>query len=179
MNPSIADWLTLGVLTLTLVAVGWYAFVTHRLHQVAQQQLAEVARTRRLSVMPALLPEVRPAPNIIDAFQLTNVGNGVALNVVIDDVKIAPDTLPNSYYRFQSIPMLRPGESASAPYNDFLEGVRLDKPHGLPHFKPEFATSTLTLRFTFRDIEGSEYEQLSQMGKGGNRHISVKLMNDS
>ncbi len=177
--PCIIDWLNLSILTLTLIAVGWYAAITHRLHQTAQNQLAEVTRQRTLSVMPTLLPQVRPSSSIIDEFHLTNIGNGVALNITIDDVRFAPDTLPNSYYRFQSVLMLRPTESVSFLYPDLWEGFKLKKPQGLPHFKPEFATSTLTLRFTFQDIEGSEYEQFFQMGKAGSKQISVRLKNHS
>lgn len=123
------DWLTFGVITMTLLVMTWYTIETCRLRRVAKEQLDELVRQRRLSVMPTVLPEVRHDSGA-QVFRLTNIGKGIATNIRIQDV-YPSDSLPNTYYRFSEVPLIRPDQYANVPYEEYLSGVKQDPPSGL------------------------------------------------
>ena len=160
------NWLNLLVLTLTLGAVVWYTVTNHRV-------LGELVKQRRLSVIPALQPEVVKSKGR-DFLSITNIGSGVALNVIVADAPFGSNNLSGFYYRFDSALIIRPNTSVTLAYTEFLLDVPQTESNQLFHLKPEFAPSSVIITFRFQDIEGTEYEQYYQMGKGGNRHIAIR-----
>lgn len=164
------NWLTFGVITLTLGVMIWYTFETRGLHGAAKDQLDELVRQRRLSVMPTILPEVQYDKGA-EVFRLTNIGKGVATNIRIQDVHYS-ENLPNTYYRFSEVSLIRPDQFAIVAYEEYLHGVKRDPPSGLAQFGV-FGASGLILVIRFHDIEGGTYEQRYQMGKDGNKHLSL------
>jgi len=103
MTTETYNWLNLLVLTLTFGAVVWYTIINRPV-------LAELVKQRRLSVIPALQPDVITS-NGRDFLRITNIGNGVALNVVVADLHYGSKELPDSYYRFDSVLIIKPNES--------------------------------------------------------------------
>ena len=105
--------------------------------------------------------------------KLTNIGNGIALNVTIDRVNYTTPEIEGTYLEFDPIPMIQKGEPVTVKCKDLLAGV-LQKKEGLSPLDPDFAYSTVVLRMTFENLDGERYEQKFQMGKEGSRHISLK-----
>ena len=175
-TQSIIGILNLVVLTLTLFALFRYAAITNRLQKSALDQLNEMARQRRLSVMPTMLPELKHETGD-DIFYLTNIGHGIAVNIRIEEIKYVSKSLPSSYVRFDEVSMLRPGETVRIKSEDFLEARPRGQSNVLAHFKKQVLPSkvaTVLVEFHFQDIEGEEYEQVYQMGET-NKHLSLKL----
>ena len=171
-NLTLFNWLNFIVLSATLGTVFWYTIITRRLHKTSQMQLDELLKQRRLSIMPTLLPS-RKRTGMVEEFILRNIGQGIALNIHIDNVNYAPD-LKDTYYKFYEVPMLRQGDSIPVPFQSYLLGT-LRHDDGLAPLG-EHANSPVVIRFTFSDLAGDKYEQLYQMGKEPDRHISIKLI---
>jgi hypothetical protein len=171
-NQTIMNWLNLIVLVATLITIICYTVITNKLHLVSTNQLAELLKQRRLSIMPTLLPSLKRNGKI-EEFILRNIGNGIALNIQIHDVDYAPK-VENTYYKFREIPMLRQEESASVFYQSYLTGV-LEHDVDLAPFS-EHASSPVVIRITFSDLAGDKYEQLYQMGKEPDKNISIRLI---
>lgn len=166
--------LNLIVLTLTLGAVIWYAIVTRRMQQAVTDQVRELVHQRRLSIMPALVARVNR-----DKFEVTNIGNGRALNIRIQRTKIPFPSFHNSYYEFEEVFMLRPDETSAVPYEEYFEGGKQEKGFGdLVHIDEDYAHDSVIVSINFHDVEGNAYEQTLIMGKGGYKHGFVKLVRE-
>ena len=122
--------------------------------------------------MPALLPKIIRT-GTLEEFVLRNIGHGIALNIQIDNVKYSPE-LENTYYKFHEIPMLREMDSVPVPYQSYVENTHSPGDHLAPF--GAHANSPVVIRITFSDLAGDKYEQLYQMGKLPDRHISIKLI---
>jgi hypothetical protein len=167
--------LNLVVLTLTLGAVVWYTWITRRMQQDVANQVRELVHQRRLSIMPALVARVSGS-----SFELTNIGNGTAINIKINRVDLPFPTLKNSYITFQEIFLLHRGETCTVPYEEYLEGAKFDIEFGgLAHIDEKYAHGRVSIPIEFQDIEGNLYRQIVQMGKGGYRHGFVELISES
>ena len=175
-DKTMLAWLNIIVLTITMCVIIWYTIITNRLHRVSQNQLTELTKQRRLSVIPTLLPQLL-RHGVLNKMNLMNIGNGVAVNIHFEKVRYAPPEMGDTYYEFEDIPMLRPTEHLIVSYKSFVLG-RIEHPDvGLVHLTTEYSKTTVLLNITFQDLEGEQYEEIFQMGKGGNKFISLKLKN--
>ncbi|MEW6208896.1 MAG: hypothetical protein AB1631_11050 [Acidobacteriota bacterium] len=163
-------------------------------------QAEALAHQIRVSMMPTILVEldkVQPDTEAYGPFdvglrlRLANGGNGIAINVKVDDIHIPPasdEPLPdnadeelreiflNRNVAFKTIPFIRPKESTVVEHTSRFG----NSPAGLNfllHLKEDYAKDRLFIvRVKFDDIEGNHYEQSCQMGKGGYKLGSVKLV---
>ena len=166
--------LNLIVLTLTLGALLWYTVITRRMQQAVVEQARELIHQRRLSIMPALVAKVNR-----DKFEVTNIGNGLAINIKIERTKIPFPSFNNCYHEFEEIFMLRPNETCVVPYEKYFEGNKLEKGSNistLTHIHENYAHDKVTVPIRFQDIEGNTYGQTVIMGKGGYKHGFVRLI---
>ncbi len=171
-EPNTLSIPTFVVLTLTLGAIIWYTIV-------ARDQLKELVRQRRLSVVATLVPQVKH-DNGSYVFYLTNIGKGIALNIRIKDVKYYPDTHPDWYYRFDEIPMIRPADTEPANIVDIQDGVENSSPTKLFHLKKQILPSKISnvnIEMFFQDIEGGNYRQVYQMGDA-NKQYPIEFLED-
>ncbi|TAK63855.1 MAG: hypothetical protein EPO24_03885, partial [Bacteroidetes bacterium] len=102
-------FLNLIITFLTLVVLIVYTYYTRR-------QTKELIHQRRLSVMPSIFTQVI-SENNIRKLRLTNIGNGIALNVTIDDID-KYDSHEKGYFSFLSIPKIKAGESEIVIYSE-------------------------------------------------------------
>jgi hypothetical protein len=93
----VSDWLNFAVLTITMLTVIAYTIITNKLQRTSQSQLIELVRQRQLSIIPALLPELQGG-GTTNRLQITNIGNGVAVNIHFDRVIYAPEILKDTFY---------------------------------------------------------------------------------
>ena len=166
--------LNLIVLTLTLGAVIWYTWITRRMQQEMANQVRELVHQRRLSIMPALVARVNGS-----SFEITNIGNGTAINIKIGRVELPMPTLKNSYIAFYETFLLHQGETCTVPYEEYFEGAKFDnKFGGLAHIHEKYAHGIVPIPIEFQDIEGNLYKQIVQMGKGGYKHGFVEPVSE-
>lgn len=177
-NNILLPWLNFIILTATLFVVAWYTFITNRLHRTSQEQLVELTKQRRLSVIPALHPQLLKH-GISNKMNLINIGNGVAVNIHFEKIMYAPTKMGDTYYEFENISMLRPMEHVIVPSKSFVLGRIEHSNSELAHLTSEYSDSTVLLHIAFQDLEGERYEEVFQMGKGAHKFISLKLINKS
>src|SRR5205814_410193 len=164
--------LNLLILAVTCAAVFWYTIETRRMQR-------ELVHQRQLSKMPAFVAAVRHRPDGSDCLELTNIGNGIAINVTIDNAVIRYPTMQSGHIEFDGVLMIRAGDNApvestefpvttanTSPDNGNRNSLTFLGPHA--HFDAD-----ITIRF--QDIEGTKYVQTVRMGKSGYRHGFVEL----
>lgn len=172
--PMSIDVLNLIVLTLTLGVVTVYTVITHRIQRTASEQTRELIHQRKLSMMPAIVADVNAKT---DKFELTNIGNGIAINIKIERVEIPFEALSDSYYEFDRVLMLAPKESVTVPYELYIEGSKESvSVTSLIHIREGQAKGRVVVKVNFQDIEGSKYTQTFVMGKGGYEYGFVEAL---
>ncbi len=172
------ETLNLIVLTLTLGAVVWYTIITRRMQQAVVDQVSELVRQRRLSNMPAFLAAIRRHDKA-DYLELTNIGKGIAINVVIENVQIRYPTLAPGRIEFDRVLMLPAGEKALIESREFdVTSPKEGSPNSLT-FLGEHAHYDADVNIRFQDIEGTKYVQTLRMGKNGYEHGFVRLDDSS
>ena len=112
--------LTLLVLFLTLVVLAIYTWFTKKIHDSSGKQLEELIRQRRLGIMPSI---VLLGQN--SQLQITNVGNGPAVNVKVKPLLPSEEELEKIVDKFavefDQISLLRPGERKTVTFR--INGV--------------------------------------------------------
>jgi hypothetical protein len=172
----IIDVLNLVVLALTLGVITYYTIITHRIQRTATEQARELIHQRKLSIMPAIVAGVNTKT---DEFELTNIGNGIAINIKIERVDIPFEALKNSYYEFGGVLKLAPEETVSVPYELYVEGSEESEDvTSLLHIKEGHVKGRVVVKVNFQDIEGSSYTQTFKMGKGGYEYGFVRSVTD-
>jgi hypothetical protein len=127
----------------TAVVLIWYTWETMEVRRAAHLQ-------RELQLRPFIVLE----PQERD-FVLSNVGNGAAVNIKIDDVVV--DETHGVSIRFPaSVPVLRPG--AALPIR--AESIKGGKSAGdffLAHLDPQYAALELKIVLRFQNVEMKPY----------------------
>ena len=166
--------LNLLILAVTCAAVFWYTIETRRMQ-------LELVHQRQLSNMPAFVAALRRLGDGSDCLELTNIGSGIAINVVIDNAVIRYPTLQSGHIAFDGVLMIRAGESAAVQSIEYPVTTTNPSPddgnrNSLTFLGPQAHFDTdVTIRF--QDIEGTKYVQTVRMGKNGYRHGFVQLAN--
>lgn len=175
--------LNLSVLFATLVTLIFYTKYTYHMQRavndqarIAAQQTQELIHQRRLSVLPAfvLVPQ---EPRYSNRMNLNNVGKGVALNVVMDDVPVSHQSYPAACIVFPPMPFIRPGQEVNAVpnYSGLGDGNQQNEARNSPPVQNYLNDREYTLTVRFLDIEGSLYIQTLTMSHGKCTPSPVKL----
>ena len=136
----------------TGAVIVWYTWETRQLR---------VATFRQVEL--ALRPFVVLQPND-SGFKLTNVGSGVALNVVIDDVRISEEF--DLTIRFpDSVAVLRPDETLSVRAESFSKGNAVGD-FFCAHLDPCYATLTLSITLRYDNADLKSYVVTQQIAPG-------------
>lgn len=171
------------VLTLTLIVVVWYTYLTHKVQEAMVQQT-------NVNILPiieidlfleggtaqtddGLLIEVRQS-----YLRLRNIGNGTALNVTIDDMLIKDSmSSPLGYYLgdplwFGTLSSLAPNEARKIHDEQFYDRqntkiVGMGRPNILKYLSPGIARRDYQLVIRFSDMLGNKYAQIYTIGKSG------------
>jgi len=130
---------------LTGVVLIWYAWETNQLRRETQRQT-----------------EIQLRPFVIfrfenEVFQVSNLGNGPALNVRIDDVRISKED--RAVIRFpEVVPVLLVHESIPFPGEYILQGNTVDsESSAMAHLNPRFASLRLPVQIHFNNVEMKSY----------------------
>jgi hypothetical protein len=165
------------ILLATLVVLGFYTYYTYYMQQAVTNQSADLARQVRLGLMPAFSASMMN-PTSPMHLKLSNIGNGVALNVEIDPVHIKDGKYAGSRLEFQRITTFPVGDtkapSWSSDYGDpNLEPSEDMQRHiGLLHLIND---KKVELNIKFQDIEGTHYRQRIQMLFEGSKPFPVEI----
>lgn len=173
--PMIISILNLLVLTATLVAVIWYTVITHRMQQAVVNQVHELVHQRRLANLPAFVAEIKHSGHS-DYLELTNIGKGAAINIVIDRVEIRFPTLEPGHIEFDKVLLLLAGEKVLIESREFTLGSAEGGNQNSLTFLDKHAHYDVLVSINFQDVEGSKYIQTLEMGKSGYKHGFVKLV---
>jgi len=128
---------------LTGAIIIWYTWETNLLRSEAQRQI-EI--------------QLRPFVVVIPGnkkFRISNIGNGPALNVSIEDVLVDPN-LDISIHFPDYISFLSKGETVDVHAESYKRG----KPVGdffNAHLNPSYANQTLLLKIEFQNVEEQRY----------------------
>lgn len=180
-NSNLTNWLTLFVLTITLIAVIRYTVITDKLQKTAENQTTEVIKQthelikqRRLSIMPSFVHMLDIDDSMVPNSRLTikNIGNGNAINIKIDPIE---DTsgMGKGNFEFEPVNSLVANQEELLTFYYMREdkergrislGERIT-PSKLVNLKPSDDYS-YDITYHFQDIEGKRYKQTNQMYKG-------------
>ena len=169
--------ISLVVSMLMLGVVFWYTYVNLGLLKAARKQTDELIHQRRLSLMPCLFAEMKYDSPGRDILRLSNVGNGVALNITIDPINI--HSQGDYIYEFRPIATLIQKESITVDFDEIVVGLKTDaEQKSLMFLTSESAIRKIEARATFHDLEGVRYQQILYLGQGGYKpdypHIEIK-----
>jgi hypothetical protein len=130
-------------IALTGLVIIWYTWETTQLG-------VETRRQTEVQLRPFVI--VKPTK---DGFQVSNIGNGPAINISIGDVVV--DATEDVAIHFpESIPVLSNGISVPIRADSFKKG----KPAGdffIAHLNPYYANRTLPLNIEFQNVELRSY----------------------
>ena len=160
-TTTIAFW-NLVISILTLCAIVFYTEITRRLWKSNDHQ-------QKLSLLPSLLAKITYNANGRQVFQISNVGNGVALNIVIDKINI--DSVGDFRYEFSPVQFLQEKQSIDVEYDKVVLDEK-DNPEvkDLIFLESQTATKVVKAQIVFYNLEGSRYTQTLYLGKG--EHMS-------
>jgi len=167
------------VLTLTLISVTWYAVLTLRMQRA-------IVRQTNLSVLPIFIlrigdvqSEIRGSKRMLDELELENIGNGVALNVHIDDVDVdvgyqAPTLgIKEPNITFDTAVSIGKNERIVIRHTSWLDRSRAEDKNCtnfldfIRHLTPLRASKDYEIKVRFMDIMGNKYVQIVHVGKSG------------
>jgi hypothetical protein len=132
---------------------------------IAAQQTSEVARQIKVSIMPSFITEFAYTDEGEQVLVLNNVGNGVAINITIDNFDLPLIEGGVITIRFSRIPLLQPKQPCVA-IEHIYDGYKREPPHG-DQFDQGKVFELLRygygvnhpLRIKFQDLEGTRYVQ--------------------
>jgi hypothetical protein len=142
--------LTPYVLSLTLIAVIWYAWETMRLVQ-------ETSRQTEFSMTPFVTISYSEIGN---KYKLMNLGYGVALHVKIDDIVLFKEKNLKFDYVHQEIDVLPPTGECEIRFKD------ADTLFDLGALLPRSAQRTFHISIRYRDIKNGKHVTKGKLGIG-------------
>lgn len=150
--------------------------------QSLSSQVRELVNQRRLSIMPALLAQIAYRGNESvhrEFFVLTNIGNGIAINIRINRVELPFPTTESGHMIFSPLLMLNKGDEGIVHTKTFVWGADEEgESNNFTFIKEGNAHFSIPIHIKFQDIEGNEYVQTLHMGKGGYKQGFVRLVNE-
>jgi hypothetical protein len=178
-NPDRWTYIQTVVNALALLAVAWTAVLALRTRQA-------MIRQTNVTILPVFVVFVGRSrssnPNsqrMLDELEIENIGNGVALNVHIDDINIdigftAPTmgiTEPN--ITFETLTSIPAKTTAIVRHISWADKSRSEGSNitnhmdWLWHITPQRASKDYDLKIRFMDILGNSYVQTIHAGKSG------------
>ena len=173
------------VLALTLIAIVWYTFETHRMQEAVGAQVETAVRQTNLGILPIFvsvfgaLQVENEREHLVDVLELENIGNGVALNITVDKLEVELDyeegeeLFENSAITFDAVMSIPPGQREIVPHKSETSkpGMQEVADAGIldwmDRLKPERAVKDYELTIRFMDILGNRYVQVIHIGKSG------------
>jgi hypothetical protein len=191
------------ILTITLIAILWYAWETRKMQKAMTDQTEELIYQRRLSILPKFSVGFsrRQADfrgKIFEVLELVNIGNGTAVNISIDDIEVTYEAGATARIRFGKFLFIEPTKSnskidkvAAIPIfihnediinyepDDFDAFVKALVPEDYRDeptlFLQKHAKEKITLLLRFQDIDGTKYEQSTILGLDQDRPYPLEL----
>jgi hypothetical protein len=143
----------------------WYTWETMHLRRIAFDQ-------RELQLRPFIVFRKEA-----EGYVLENVGNGAALDVWIENIKIGDESKPLMEIRFpHHLPFLRKDSIAAVIIEVYIKGNREEDIWGTAHLDPKYAVNDINVKIHFSNIEGKGYivEEVFSPGK-----ISIEGFSDT
>jgi hypothetical protein len=185
------------ILTLTLVAILWYTWETRRMQGALAKQTGELVYQRRLSILPKLSvgfgrQNLFPQ-GIGDFLQLTNIGNGTAVNISVDDIELQYEEGAVAWITFQRYVFLEPTKSTSAlpktaHLRMWIRNPNVASENMVQAIVPELYSEepamflkkcmddqNVTIAVRFQDIDGTSYLQSAILGLDQQQPYSLEL----
>lgn len=174
-----------GIQFVMLVVVGWYAWQTQLMQKamVAQTKVqADQAKLQtrllELQLKPVLEVDVDYDKDDRTLLVVTNKGNGVAINVKIDPIVLAPEGKgpdgADVRLEFDSvIPVLPPGKTENLAATPFFSTRAMDPkfPWGA-NLEAKYSGATYPVTLRFLDVEAKSREQTVLLGLGKRQVVS-------
>ncbi|MCD4677203.1 MAG: hypothetical protein K8S18_14590 [Desulfobacula sp.] len=197
INSNLTNWLTLLVLTATLIAVIRYTVITDKLQKTAENQTKETIKQtyeliqqRRLSILPSLFLDKK----FIDFSRLgvlqkrdekhlwalsykadlSNLGNGIALNI---SVEIINNNHKDSRFIIQNLNMLKAKTTSEIGIDLKFKKPFTTAEEAIIDFEQSFLNNDNTaiiINLNFQDIEGNRYVQENILRSDDYYHGAVK-----
>ena len=158
---SLVGWLTFGVLTVTLVVIGWYTVETYRLRREAQRQT-------ELQIRPFLSLTI-DGEQFKRRARIVNVGRGVASGISAKDVIV---DVSAELRRRNDLTHLAPGASAPLPLRLWMRVTPDDPIDEVPFTEDGWnianvlENNDVTIVLTYRSLTGQWYETTIRMADG-------------
>ena len=153
--PKMIDFLGSYILLLTLLAIVFYSWETSQLRTLSMRQI-------ELSLKPHLEIVFQRAH-----FRLYNIGNGPAVHVEIEDVKVVPPGKQPKILRFTCPPVIKKDEYLPIDIEIRThdgEDREVEVPSGF--FTPPLAKETISINVHYENLTGTKYGHKLIIGKG-------------
>ena len=164
-------------------------------------QTQELIYQRRLSILPKLSvgftrQNVFVPPQVVECLELRNIGNGAAVNIAIDDIKLQYGENAFARIRFDKFLFLEPNKDNSNTQKFAHLRIFINNEDLAPEDPAEFATWSIPLDFTtnpiaffrkytkeqkvtltvrFQDVDGTKYVQSVLMGIEIDKLLPIEL----
>jgi len=143
----------------------WYSWETRLLRVIAADQKDQ-------QIQPLIIYENRRAGHYIK-----NIGNGVALNIKIDQVLIGgAEDIVVSFPG--SIPVLMSGQEVQVKGEFRINGVELSDINGTAHLSIGFSNQTSNISIGYSNIKHAKYSTTEQISPGKIEILEVQRLND-
>jgi hypothetical protein len=159
--------LSLLVLSLTFFAILWYSWETHKLR-------IETAKQTRLRLRPMIiLAYIKSENGMISGLCLSNIGNGIALNVKLLDIYVVDEDPFKVGWSFDEVPVLPPNKSEKLIVRSPGTAEPLEE-MWLAGLEPDYADKNFGFVISYSDIDKGKYCTNGELGKDGINKIETK-----
>jgi hypothetical protein len=149
------------ILALTFIAIVWYAWETRGLK-------IQMIKQTELNLRPLVLIDwINP-----EKYVLRNIGNGPAINIQVEEIMIVE--VPELKYLFRRIDVIETREQRDL---EILFGGREADTFELGAITPHSAVKSFTYSIKYTDLNGTKYESIGLIGKGGAVFLETRRLN--
>jgi len=152
--------LTSTILFATFLSILWYTIETNKMQKTIKHQL-DVSTTARLAI----------TVNKYNEFEIANVGNGVAVNINIDDLIIS--SKEQIKIKFPSFLYLKPDSKETFEVKNYKDNKEIDFPF-FAHLNNSYANKDFFLIIRFEDILKHKRVEYIRLGISGPKLISTE-----
>ena len=162
-SKSHREFLSITISFLTFVAVIWYTYETYKMQRAIAHQL-DVEVSPYLSLVRVKTDTAGER----DKFELKNLGNGTALNISIDDVKLCSE--PLIILKFFDIPYLQPNEKSIIHAQNYQDNEPITPGFGV-ELDEKYSDNNHEVTLRYFDVLNRQIIQKLTLGKSGLKFV--------
>lgn len=175
---DLANWIISISAFGSFVILAFYTYYTKQMQVAVKEQAEELINQRRLGILPFIVIKVKE-----DSLEVSNFGNGIALNIKMKSVKLENLTEEEESYRLldeasieaPTIALLKPNQQTDIKVKS--KSLKENNPKIIEICQKIYAGHLAFGIIEFQDIQGNIYQQdLRENENKVQRHSFPKLL---